>query len=851
MNASRSALLAGLSLVALGAALATSAQAQAPAPAAAAAAPANDAVEAIVVTGTRVAGRTRLDTIAPVDVVTASNLQHTGSTELAQNLSVALPSVNFPRPTLTDGTDSVRPATLRGLAPDQVLVLVNSKRRQTSALVNLNGSVGRGSAAVDLNTIPSQAISTVEVLRDGASAQYGSDAIAGVVNLRLKEANHGGGVSVEYGEYDTNVKTTPQALPAGATWTVQPNYHRNDGATKTVSGWTGLDLGKGFLTLSGEYKDQDHTVRAAPDTRPQYALVNGQYDPRENTFNRVDEWWGDPDMSQYTGFANAGYDLNDNVHLYGWASYQNRNSTSGGTFRRSCSAGPSCPTSLTGSSANSSIQNTLSIYPDGFLPKINPTIEDASAAGGATFKAGGWDFDASLVWGMNKVHYHVIDSLNAEFGAGSPSSFDAGALRYDQTVANIGAVKQYDVGLAKPINVALGAEYRNEGYKITAGEPASYANIGAFTDPRATVTKVGTVPVGPGAQVFSGFTPGNATDQSRDSYAGYLDIDLKPVEQLDIDGALRGEHYSDFGGVITGKLAARFDFTPNFAVRGAISNGFRAPSLQQTAFTGTSITFINNVPFQIQTLPPTDPVAKALGSTPLKPEKSDNYSGGIVARLAGFALTVDGYYIKVNNRIVLSENITTAPASLLPVGVSGARFFTNGVDTRTKGVEAVLTYRWQPAWDIGRFDLTLSGSHNETDITRGANVPVTLASGTYTLFGRVNSLVFEEGQPKWKGAFSTDWTDGKLGVTARATYYGPVVSPGTTAANDVYLGNHTLVDLEARYNPVEAVQLAVGVNNLFDSYPAPTPNSTGGSFSSYSPFGFDGRFLYARASYSW
>lgn len=283
------------------------------------------ATDQVIVTGSRVATRTALDTAVPVDVLPVQELTNQGTTELAQSLAVSLPSLNFPRPALTDGTDTVRPATLRGLAPDQALVLVNSKRRHATALVNINGTIGRGSAAADLNSIPSAAINTVEVLRDGASAQYGSDAIAGVLNIRLKEESSGGGITVTYGERNTDFEALSVTTPANAPWRVPTSEKRNDGETSTIGGWVGLPIGKnGFLTLTGEYRNQENTVRAGWDTRQQYALVNGQFDPRELTFNRVNAWTGEPRLEQYTAFANAGYDLDNGVKLYGWAGYQSR-----------------------------------------------------------------------------------------------------------------------------------------------------------------------------------------------------------------------------------------------------------------------------------------------------------------------------------------------------------------------------------------------------------------------------------------------------------------------------------------------------------------------------------------------
>ena len=283
-----------------------------------------DALNEIVVTGTRVANRSALDTAVPVDVVSAETLANVGVTEVSQALSVALPSYNFPRPGLTDGTDTVRPATLRGLAPDQTLVLVNGKRRHGAALVNINGSVGRGSSAVDLNTIPSGALRSIEVLRDGASAQYGSDAIAGVINLRLRDSRDGGEVSANYGYRDTSYTTPTPATPAGATWSApaEQTRSRRDGQTFTLSAWKGFGFGdNGYVTLSGEVKNQEHTERGGWDPRQQYPKVGTAFDPRELTINRYNAWYGEPELKQWTLFANAGLTLTNGVELYGWGSY--------------------------------------------------------------------------------------------------------------------------------------------------------------------------------------------------------------------------------------------------------------------------------------------------------------------------------------------------------------------------------------------------------------------------------------------------------------------------------------------------------------------------------------------------
>jgi iron complex outermembrane receptor protein len=419
----------------------------------------DSAAAVVVVTGTRVSNRTVLDTSAPVDVISADTLKNAGTTELNQALSIALPSLNFPRPALTDGTDTIRPATLRGMAPDQTLVLVNSKRRHASALVNLNGSIGRGSAAVDLNTIPTAIIKNIEVLRDGAAAQYGSDAIAGVINLRLRTDRSGGEGTVSYGAHKTEYDLMNDAVPAGGTWSGPASRKRTDGQTATVSAWKGLPLGEsGFLTLAAEYKDQAHTERGGYDMRQQYPKVNGAFDPRENTVNRFNAWYGDPEVKQSTLFANAGSTLGDGVKLYGWTSYQKREAQSAGYFRRA-----------------QDVRNITSIYPDGFLPIIAPTVDDYSATGGMTWTVGDWDFDASLGYGKNKMQFQIENTLNRSIGASSKTSFDAGGFSYDQTVLNLTGVRSVAMdALASPLNVAIGTEARREGYKLFAGEPDSY-----------------------------------------------------------------------------------------------------------------------------------------------------------------------------------------------------------------------------------------------------------------------------------------------------------------------------------------------------------------------------------------
>lgn len=778
-------------------------------------APAAAEVQEIVVTGTRTTGRSRLDTLAPVDVVTSQSLQQRGVTELAAALSTTVPSISFPRPSNTDGTDAVRPATLRGQGPDQTLVLVNGTRRHVSALLNTNGSVGRGSAAVDLNAIPSTALERIEVLRDGAAAQYGSDAIAGVVNLRLREAATGGGLSVTYGQYETEFDGF---------------YGRDgnisDGATTTVSGWQGLPLGAdGFLTLSAEYRDRENTNRSDIDRRV--------------TPNRITSRFGDADVEDVSFYANAGKPLGDVWEAYGWFGVQERDASSAATFR-------------TPTDAN---QNVPAVYPNGYLPKLATDTSDLSAALGLRGEIAGFNADFNVAYGKNDINFGVRDTINPSYGAASQTSFEAGGLEYSQTVFSADFSRGVDVGLAGPLNVAFGLQARTETFEINQGEPTSY-NRGPITN------------VSFGSRGFTGFTPGNEVDVDRDAVGVYVDLEGQLTEQFSASAAVRYEDYSDFGSNTSGKVSARYDFTPAFALRGAVSSGFRAPSLQQQYYTATSILYINGVPFETGTYPSVSPVGVALGGQALDPETSRNYALGLVYRRGAFELTVDAYRIEVEDRIVLSETFqgsaTAAPGTnarviadlLAPFGATAARFFINGVDTETNGVDVVARYRIVDP-QAGTFDLTAAGNINEFEVTKTPTASTSVLPTPTSLFGRQAVLRFEEGAPKQKLTLQGDWSREAWGATLRTTFYGSALAPGTLAngSADSETGVRGLVDLEARRTFPMGVTVALGADNLFDVYPRQIPpnlNTTGAApFSSFSPFGFNGRFLYGRVSLRW
>lgn len=793
------------------------------------AAPESDVSE-IVVTGTR-AARSRLETLAPVDVIDNKSLARQGNgVELAQAMANLTPAINFPRPAITDGSDHVRPATLRGLAPDQTLVLINGMRGHVSAVVNVNGGIGRGSTSFDLNTIPAAALGTVEVLRDGASAQYGADAIAGVINLRLREARSGGSVTANWGIYNTEVD------PARG-----PKRKVHDGLTEGVSGWVGLPLGaEGFLTVSGELAFRHATNRsdvAAPAAIP---AVNGE---------KVIGRFGDPDLKTGAIYANAGLPINETWSLYSFGGYQKRQSDSAATPRPFNDA-----------------RNVPAIYPAGFTPVIGADIEDYNLAGGVKGDAAGWALDFNLGYGRNTIDYTVKNSLNATYGAASPTRFNAGGLTYDQLTAAAHADRAFDVGLVEPLNVAVGIEYRREEFGVVAGEPRSYDRLAT-----APSTVAG------GSQGFPGFRPANAGSFDRHNWSAYVDVEGKVTEGLSLGAAARFEDYSDFGQKTTGKLSGRYDFSPVFALRGSVSSGFKAPALQQQFF---SYTATNNVTSVVngQTVTNlvesgkfrvTDAVAISLGAKPLKPETSMNYSLGGVLRLSGLEVTVDAYQINIKDRIALSENLGTAgpPAAtvaaiqaiLAPYGVSAAQFFLNGLETKTKGLDVVAHYR-VPYDALGRIDLTVAGNLNYTNVTKVPALPNLVGAPATLLFDRGNRLSYEKGTPEQKYVLSADWTRDAWGATAKATSYDSVLIPNNNQAADYKTGSAVLLDLEGRYTFGEGVakgtSIALGVNNLTDVYPNFVPAANNGpsgaiGFPNYSPFGFNGRFLYGRVTYAW
>ncbi|HKR62970.1 MAG TPA: TonB-dependent receptor [Thermoanaerobaculia bacterium] len=751
----------------------------------------------------------------PVDVISQEQIVTAPSTETSQIIQKIAPSFNFPRPTITDGTDTVRPATLRGLGPDQLLVMVNSKRRHASALVNANNSVGRGSSGVDLNAIPASAIENIEILRDGAAAQYGSDAIAGVINLVLKS------------------DAQPMKLDAKVGATTHGDGQMID--TSLSGGWK---LGPGAIFAVAEYRDRYETNRAAPDPRDQIKAG----DAGHNTVAQPNHHWGDSYARDLMFFTNINLPLTkDGKQLfYAFGGYSNRHGSHGGFFRRALQA-----------------QNIPSIYPEGFLPLIQPRVTDNSLTGGVRGTFASWFYDLSAGYGRNTFDFFVTDSLNTSLGpTNNQTRFYAGTLGDRLFSTNLDISKQYKIAsLAGPLNVAAGLEYRTEGYRIDAGEPNSYID-GGKPDQFGNRAPAG-------AQVFPGFRPSNEVNVGRNSKAIYVDVEGDVLAKLRLGVAGRFEDYSDFGTTSNGKVTARFSPMDKLILRGSASTGFRAPSLNQSYFSAVSTNFLRDpatgqlAPFEVGTYPVSSPIAKALGAEPLKPETSRNYSAGVVFEpLANLEFTADYFHIDIEDRIVFSGNFTGAKVLPLiqPFGVTGARFFTNAVDTETRGYDLVANHQ-RSLGRFGRLDLSAAYSNNETKIVGEVATPAQLAGLSEVLFDRIERRRVECGQPKDNIRLMQNLSSGALSTTLRESRYGEFCSFTLLPQDDQTYGATWLTDLEVSYR-WRQYTLAVGGENLFDAMPDKnfpgTPQGNFGIFTypSQSPFGMNGRFIYTRLSYT-
>jgi len=802
----------------------------------------DNVLEEVMVTGSRANFSTADDAPVPVSVLTNEMLTNTGATELGRAIQAAAPSFNFSSSSISDGTDALRPATLRGLGPDQTLVLINGKRRHTSALIHVNTSVGRGTAGTDMNAIPISAVKRVEVLRDGAAAQYGSDAIAGVINIILKDSATDGLANLEYGE-----------------------TFEGDGETWVANANTGFALGSdGFLNLTYQYRDRGATNRAGLDGTRQYPCTDGTnidfgctiktLDPREATFDRNSFRIGDADNQQHSFVANMAITAGSG-EIYSFLTYSTRDNQSGGFTR----------------TASNATGNVLSIYPDGFLPLINTDIEDLSLFAGYRWEtASGWGFDLSGGYGDNDFGFLISNSLNASFGASSPTSADAGTLVLDQTTFNFDASKLYDQG-SVPFNVAWGAEYRDEGYQIKAGEPVSYQDGGQknpFTGQNYA----------PGFQVFRGFSPAEAVSRSRDSWALYTDLESQLTDKFLLTGALRYEDFSDFGSTTNWKVSGRFDVIDSFAIRAAANTGFRAPSMQQQFFNSISTQFVSKpgveglVPEERGTFRNDSAVAAALGIPKLSEEQSDNYSLGFIWNpLDNVSLTVDYFQVDIEDRIVLSGAISATNAAipvavrnvLLANNIGAAQFFTNAGKTTTDGFEVV--FNWSvPTDNGGMFRLDASAAFISTDVSGDVNTDGLLAGLENVIFVAQDRSIIEEWQPDNRASTTASYAIGNWMLLGRINYYGEYTVEEGDGSRQTF-GSEWFPDAMVEYGFGDSgFAVQVGANNFTDTTPDKNliGQSRGGSIPGIvdspgvftfsrraAPFGFNGGYWYMKAIY--
>ena len=858
-----------------------------------------DVIEEVVTIGTRVAaGRTASELPVPVDRLSNELLDSVGSPETARALQSLAPSFNFPSSTISDGSDALRPATLRGLGPDQVLVLVNGKRRHSSALVHINGSVGRGTAGVDFNAIPTSAIGRIEVLRDGAAAQYGSDAIAGVINIVLNDRTDGGQIGIYYGGYYPNDPSRAEV------------DYDSDGDTYNIWGNYGFEVGDLKVTFDINYRDRERTNRAGLlGSVPGFGNIegplpiylpnaDGSFDDREFTIDRNLFRTGDADSEHLAFTANASYELTDSIKLYSFVTWSDRDNTSGGFYR-----------TPTQQNRNPTVRDggTQAFYPDGFLPLINTTIEDIGFNVGVEFTLlNDWFADLSLTISENDFSFFVSDSVNASW-VNSRSSYDEALTA--QTSADSGSLSSgifaINFDLSKPYewgNLAVGAEYREDSFEITAGEEYSWRNYqrplenGVEGVPADCGNGECLTPItaGAGIQVLSGFRPSNEVDETRDSYAVYADVEYTEIENFILGAALRYEDYSDFGETLNFKLTGRWQLTDALALRGAISTGFRAPSVQQQFFNNISTQFVGGEALEVGTFSNNSALARAIGIPTLTEEESVNYSLGLTYDFSdNFNVTLDLYQIEIDDRILLSSTLgfssiacrsdsTGSDCNALDRALSAnnantGQFFINAADTETDGFDLVFNYKPEAFSDGGYFEYSLAFNYTNTNIS-SINVPSVLTASEISgndLFGATDQSGIESWQPQDRANFNIKYNNGNWSGNLTFNHYGEYTT--VDSGNRQTFSNKMLVDVNVRYQfEKTGLELVFGSNNLFGTTPDELDQNHGQSRAApagglidpvtgqvasnsegvfvYSrrsaPFGFNGAFFYASLRYN-
>ncbi|WP_083494353.1 TonB-dependent receptor [Colwellia sp. MT41] len=817
-------------------------------------------IEKIAIVGSRVAGRSVEDLPVPVDILTAEALANTGQTEVGRMLQAIAPSFNFSSSSISDGTDALRPATLRGLGPDQTLVLINGRRRHQASLIHLNTSVGRGTAGTDMNAIPAASIKRIEVLRDGAAAQYGSDAIAGVINIVLNDASEGGKVALSYGEYS-----------------------EGDGETTNVDISKGFSLGdKGFLNTTLNFRNRGFTDRSGLHGSCQFSgctdLANGDLllgDPREATATRSTFRIGDADSSQFALIINTGYDLGDG-ELYGFLTYSKRENESAAFFRHNNNAG-----------GNAQLQDGEATILAGFLPKINTDIKDISYnLGYQTEFSDGSTLDFSYTYGKNNIDYVTSDTINSSFAnalrytssltadeirAAIPRQASAYGLELSLQTLNLDYTQDFDL-----FSFAMGTEIRTDEFKVTAGDEYSYRDYDTNEDGSSKYPDDRSA----GTQGFGGTAPMQEVDESRDVISFYLDAETEIIDDLIISGAVRYDDYQGFGDSTNFKLAANWSVTEWIALRGAISTGFRAPSMQQLYTDNISTQFQtdpNNpngdqIAVQVGTFRNDSNLAKAIGIPELKEEEASNFSLGTIIHITDeINLTIDWYSIDIDDRIVLSNSLgqglsPALDAALIASGAGAGQFFLNGADTETRGIDIIAT--WNTELMGGDFSLTAAANFTETDVVN-IYTPADSALGSIEpsdVFSKQAVSIIEEWQPQDRISLNGFYTIGDISINLAFNRYGEYTI--TDGGTQTY-GAEVLTDFRINYQVTEQLSFNLGGNNIFDVYP--DKNTIGNSRSgtivdadgnvivsspgvfTYSrrsaPFGFNGAFYYAGAEF--
>ncbi|MDT7829756.1 TonB-dependent receptor [Pricia sp. S334] len=852
------------------------------------------ALSEVVIVGSRAPNRTAIESAVPVDVIDMTELNNVApQVNLNQILNYVAPSFTSNTQTIADGTDHIDPASLRGLGPDQVLVLVNGKRRHTSSLINVNGTFGRGSVGTDLNAIPAAAIQRIEVLRDGAAAQYGSDAIAGVINIVLNKS----------------VNQLNTAVTTGAHFSKNANDQTGgvDGESTNVAASFGVPLGDngGYLNLSGDFdvrEDYSRMKEWEGEIFNQYNVVervasNDGYD----ISNLLDDDVADviqyaneagialngattkealqpilsenateaelaargQDRSDYNMrvgqsalrggrfFANFALPLDDNgTEVYSFAGLSSRTGNSAGFYRL----------------PNQSRTYTPA-YPDGFLPEINSNIKDQSLSVGIKGTVGSWDVDLSNTYGRNAFMYTIGNTFNASLQNASPTIFDAGGFSFAQNTANLDVTQYFDEVMAG-LNIAFGAEYRTEKYEIEAGEQASYAQ---YTEAGERITLASQQPAQDffgnarpgGSQVFPGFAPTNELSRERSSVAGYVDFEADFSDAFLASFAARFENYSDFGSTVNFKLATRYKVSENLNLRGAANTGFRAPSLHQINFNSTSTIFDNEGnPQEVGTFANDSRAANLLGIPDLKEETSKSVSLGLTAKIpdANLSLTIDGYYVEIEDRVVYTGQFegpgtgTELDNLLRQANATAASFFANAIDTESRGLDVVITHNANLS-DNWRLKSDLAGTFSRTNQIGDINASEVLTNAGLvdTYFPEDSRVYLEEAVPRTKINLSNSLTSDRIVVFLRNVYFGKVTEATTTLENQQVFDPRVVTDLSVGYKFNDALTLTLGANNLFDIYPERAleeyGNRSGGRFDwsrRAQQFGVGGRYLFAR-----